>query len=274
MHEVIWYDILFVRRTRPSNAPDSIAFELACNGIHLPHLHILRTSTKMAEQLPFTCLYFGYGNTLSPRTLKQRCPESAFAGLARLNDYKWIINEPGFANIVPSKGDHVYGSLAFLSARDEAALDASENVPHHYVKQNAIVTRIDKDGKDLLKADGTPQTVSSSVHIDVQRTQEGTVNPEYILWINRAVNDATKEGLPIEYAEKYIRPFVPAREETEDERSTNMVVRRLRKFRDLHFANRPYLCHIHFSGFRTVYRHPQIVLTGHCTVEESRTSPN
>ncbi|KAK9900586.1 hypothetical protein P389DRAFT_14880 [Cystobasidium minutum MCA 4210] len=177
----------------------------------------------MAEDIPFSCLYFGYGNNMSLRTLKQRFPDSAPAGLARLNDYKWMINEIGFANIVPSPGDVVYGSIAFLSSRDEAALDNSEGVPHHYEKRDVTVTRIDGQGKEMLRSDGSTQSVTAMTHIDVQRSGTGKGENDYLFWINRAISDASKEGLPQAYVEKYMRPFVPAKEETEEDQLTNMV---------------------------------------------------
>lgn len=182
-------------------------------------------SVVMADDIPFTCLYFGYGNNLSARTLKQRFPDNAHAGLARLDDYKWMINEIGFANVVPSPGDVVYGSIAFLSSRDEEALDRAEGVPDHYEKHQVKVTRIGTDGKEMLRGDGTPQIVSAITHIDVKRTGEGKGEPDYYFWINRAISDASKEGLPQEYVEKYMRPFVPFKAETEEDQKTNMVVR-------------------------------------------------
>lgn len=172
----------------------------------------------------FSCLYFGYASNLSARTLKQRCPESANAGLARLDNYKWQINETGYANIIPSEGDIVYGSLAFLSDRDEAALDQSEGVPWLYEKHDVEVVRIDKSGKDLHRGNGGIQTVTATTYIDVKRTEDGRVNPDYVIWCNRAIEDAVKDGLPRTYADKYIRPYVPARDETEHDRTTNMIV--------------------------------------------------
>lgn len=174
----------------------------------------------------FSCLYFGYASNLSARTLKQRCPESAYAGLGVLRDYRWIINGTGYANIVPSPGDVVYGSLAFLSARDEAALDLSEGVPWMYEKHTLQgIERIGADGEPLLSTDGTDtQKVAAVAYVDVKRTTEGKINPDYVIWCNRAASDAAKDGLPAAYVKKYLRPFVPERAETEHDKSTFMLV--------------------------------------------------
>jgi hypothetical protein len=64
----------------------------------------------------FTTLYLGYSSNLSPFTMKQRCQDSLFVGIALLKDCKWIINTTSYASIIPSPGDVVYSSLYFLSA--------------------------------------------------------------------------------------------------------------------------------------------------------------
>ncbi len=74
-------------------------------------------------------------NAVAPEAMKGRCPDSLFCGLARLDGWKWHINSTQYANIMPSEGDVVYGSLFFLSPRDEAGLDESEGVPWLYEKK-------------------------------------------------------------------------------------------------------------------------------------------
>ena len=96
----------------------------------------------------FSELYFGFASNLAPSTMKGRCPDSVFCGLARLDDWKWTINSTKYANIVPSPGDVVYGGLFFLSPRDEAGLDHSEGVPWLYEKQWHECVRINPDGSD------------------------------------------------------------------------------------------------------------------------------
>lgn len=155
----------------------------------------------------FSTIYFGYASNLSPRTMKQRCPDSAYAGLAVLRDWKWIINSTGYATIIPSPGDIVYGGLHFLSARDEAALDHSEGVPWLYEKVNVPVHRFSGE-KDWVET--TAQKVTATTYVDTQRMTEGAIEGDYIVWINRAIFDATREGMPQEYVDKYLRRFVGA----------------------------------------------------------------
>ena len=116
----------------------------------------------------YTALYLGYASNLSPRTMQQRCPDSIYAGMARLDDYKWYINTTNFANIKPSKGDVVYGNLFFLSKRDEEALDVSEGVPFLYEKHTIDVVRLGADAKPMGEG-----TVKCTSYVDVQRLEDG-----------------------------------------------------------------------------------------------------
>ena len=167
-----------------------------------------RYNPPVASEARFSAVYFGYGSNLSARTLKQRCPDSLFIGLARLDDYRWQINGTGYANIVPSPGDVVYGSLSFLSNRDETALDESEGVPWLYEKHTLKVTRC---GRGVAEGQESGGTVDAMTYVDVQRVEEGEINKEYVYWMNKAIDDATELEMPASYAEKYLRPFVPQR---------------------------------------------------------------
>lgn len=163
-----------------------------------------RNEKVMATQR-FSELYFGYASNLAPTALKGRCPDSLFCGLALLKNFRWQINETGYANIVSSDdpSDVVYGSLSFLSPRDEAGLDESEGVPWMYEKQWHDVERIDETGK------GTGQVVKCMTYVDVQRTQNGKIMRDYVVWILRAAREGMQLGIPEEWVEKALRPWVP-----------------------------------------------------------------
>jgi len=158
-------------------------------------------STDPKYEPDYSTVYFGYGSNLSPRTMKQRCPDSLFIGLGKLHDYRWQINETQYANVIPSKGDVVWGSLFFLSRRDEAMLDQSEGVPWLYEKHRVKAKRI-VEGKE-------EDEVETLCYVDVQRTADGKIEPDYVVWVNKGIREATQVGLPTEYVEKYLRPFTP-----------------------------------------------------------------
>ncbi|KAK0103104.1 hypothetical protein ONS95_000720 [Cadophora gregata] len=149
----------------------------------------------------FTALYLGYSSNLSPVTMRQRCPGSLYVGLAILKDYKWIINSTSYASIIPSPGDIVYGSLYFLTGKDEKALDTSEGVPWLYEKHYLDVHRI-VNGKEEEK------TVKALAYVDVQRLEVGTIEPDYIVWVHKAIQHGLQSGVPSDYIEKYLRPWV------------------------------------------------------------------
>ncbi|PVH77044.1 hypothetical protein DL98DRAFT_639076 [Cadophora sp. DSE1049] len=135
----------------------------------------------------FTALYLGYSSNLSPVTMRQRCPGSLYIGLAVLRDYKWIINSTSYASIIPSPVEIVYGSLYFLSGKDEKALDTSEGVPWLYEKQYLNVHRI-VDVKEEEKA------VKALAYVDVQRLDEGTIEPDYIVWFRKLSSMGCRAG--------------------------------------------------------------------------------
>ncbi|KAG4437957.1 hypothetical protein IFR05_006538 [Cadophora sp. M221] len=148
----------------------------------------------------FTSLYFGYSSNLSPMTMKQRCPGSLYVGLAILKDYKWIINSTSYASIIPSPGDVVYGSLYFLSGKDEQSLDLSEGVPWLYEKQYLDLHRV-TDGREH------ENSVKSLAYVDIQRLDEGTIEPDYVVWVQKAIQHGLQSGVPSDYVEKYLRPW-------------------------------------------------------------------
>lgn len=79
-------------------------------------------------------LYFAFGSNLWLSQMAERCPGSRYMGRAVLNNFRWQINQRGFANIMPCQGTQVEGLCYVLSANDEARLDRSEGVPTAYEK--------------------------------------------------------------------------------------------------------------------------------------------
>ncbi len=176
-------------------------------------------TTSTNEEVPlddspatrFSCLYFGYGSNLSPRTMKQRCPDSLFTGLAVVKGWKWIINDTGYANMIPGdEDDEVYGSLCFLSRRDELALDESEGVPWLYEKLPLKVSRVVRaeDGEGGWAIEKSE--VEAVAYVDAQRKIEGKIEREYVVWVRKAIEDGLKCGMPQAYADKYLAKYLPA----------------------------------------------------------------
>ncbi|KAJ6623471.1 Butirosin biosynthesis, BtrG-like protein [Mycena sp. CBHHK59/15] len=153
-------------------------------------------------------LSFGYGSNLWRHQMDTRCPENSFIGIARLPDWRWIINTRGYANIVQSKDDEVYAFLYELSPSDEENLDIYEGVPTSYVKQIIPVEYL--GNKEYGEMRDGKRIVDALVYVDVERMDEGPTNKEYIVRMNSAIADALEEGVPQAYIEKYLRPCIPA----------------------------------------------------------------
>ena len=114
---------------------------------------------------------------------------------------KWIINVRGYANIIPSKGDVVYGLMYQLTPADERSLDIYEGTT--YEKQIIPVNFQRTNG------DGEPEVVEALIYVDVERKSESHPRTEYIYRMNMGIEDAQKEGVPGDYIDKYLRPFIP-----------------------------------------------------------------
>ncbi|KAF8077705.1 Butirosin biosynthesis, BtrG-like protein [Lyophyllum atratum] len=152
-------------------------------------------------------LYFAYGSNLWLDQMRRRCPGSTYIGTALLPKWKWFINTAGYANVKESGEDIVYGMVYTLTAEDEAKLDGFEGVPYNYIKRTLPVKFFGKRNGEV--AEGR-EIIEALVYVDVECLVEGPPAKEYIFRVNRAVDDAVLEGVPQDYIDKYIRPFIPA----------------------------------------------------------------
>ncbi|KAF6763847.1 hypothetical protein DFP72DRAFT_485086 [Ephemerocybe angulata] len=160
--------------------------------------------------LPRT-LYFGYGSNLWLDQMKRRCPESKLVGIGLLRDWKWIINRRGYANIIPSVGDIVYGLMFELSENDEEFLDRSEGVPICYVTEILPIefTSVTSPNDLNFVVGSTVVLRDALVYVDFKRVENGDPKEEYIPKINKGIIDGEKIGIPKEYFKKYFRPSIP-----------------------------------------------------------------
>lgn len=116
-------------------------------------------------------------------------------------DRRWIINDRGYANIIPSPGDIIYGLVFELTASDERSLDKYEDSA--YEKLYIPVELVPKNDAINMRS------VKSLIYVDIERKRECAPVEEYIYRMNMGIGDALKEGIPADYIKKYIRPFIP-----------------------------------------------------------------
>jgi gamma-glutamylcyclotransferase len=192
-------------------------------------------------------VYFGYGSNLWLHQMSTRCPNSTYLGIARLNNYRWIINDRGYANVVelsknstsPSKyEDVVYGLVFSLSPTDELRLDKNEGVPVAYTKELLLVDFWPGTISKKIDTSNTPtSTKAMLVYIDRQRVRPDKPRKEYIYRMNQGISDAVKLGVPEGYVEGVMRAFIPAEEEDgskegEREKIAELARGQAKEFRD------------------------------------------
>jgi gamma-glutamylcyclotransferase len=154
--------------------------------------------------------------TLPREQIHRDCSVARLVGLTSLDlsphsstasDRCWIINQRGYANVIPSSGDYVYGFIYELNPKNEASLDVYEGAPRIYDKKiHPVQLRTSPgDGETATK-----KTIDALVYIDAVSTSPDVPKTEYIHRINMAMQDGLKNDVPQSYIDKYIRPFIPA----------------------------------------------------------------
>ncbi|KAI0481570.1 hypothetical protein F4859DRAFT_425196 [Xylaria cf. heliscus] len=187
--------------------------------------------------LPPRQLYFAYGSNLWMEQMATRCPNSHFMGRAVLPDYRWQINERGYANIVPASGFSVHGLVYELGAGDEPRLDRSEGVSTGAYSKAYLPVVLHMAASALriptrsLVEDGGPGRVIGEAHQQMipLRQREACLWPgvlvyvsynfirwgqprdEYIDRINSGIRDALAVGVPGDFFQNAVRSFVPDR---------------------------------------------------------------
>ncbi|KAF2019310.1 hypothetical protein BU24DRAFT_431171 [Aaosphaeria arxii CBS 175.79] len=174
-------------------------------------------------------IYFGYGSNLWLHQMDLRCPTSQYLGVARLNNYRWLINDRGYANVVevtnssrtnePSPyEDVVYGLVYSLEKEDERRLDLNEGVPIAYTKE-LLPCDVwqSEDGKPVDVSKKPDSEEKMLVYIDRNRTTPSTPKTEYIYRMNRGISDALKQGVPQKYVDDVMRKFIPSDDKHDDD---------------------------------------------------------
>lgn len=125
--------------------------------------------------------------------MRRRCPANQLAGPGRLIGYRWIITIRGYANVIKSMDDMVFGTVFNLTDEDEQSLDRYEGVDRGDYRKLILEVEMDSGNHKCL------------VYVDPV-TSEGAPKEEYVRRINKGIVDAQ---LPQEYVERSIRKYVP-----------------------------------------------------------------
>ena len=141
---------------------------------------------------PSKIMYFAYGSNLCIRQMNDRCPNNSKIGMGKLKGHRWIITKRGYANVVKSSDEDVWGIIYEISMSDEDKLDVYEGVSKKcYVKENLDILMDGKIQNCLTYVDPT--------------TEEGVPTSTYANTIDEGLCDSK---LPEEYVEKHLRPKI------------------------------------------------------------------
>jgi gamma-glutamylcyclotransferase len=181
-------------------------------------------------------LYFAYGSNLHLKQMARRCPNSKYVGRATLANYRWQINERGYANIVGAPGCNVQGLVYELDGEDEPRLDKNEGVskgsyskgyapvtlylpprvlcrrPTAWIVQKGgpqkILNEAKQEGKDIREQSKCREP-GVLIYISPVYVKEGRPHEEYIERINIGIKDATALGIDQDFFTKFVRRYVP-----------------------------------------------------------------
>jgi hypothetical protein len=168
-------------------------------------------------------IYFGYGSNLWKDQMTQRCPSSPYLGIARLNGYRWLINNRGYANVAQpvdsdqKDSDVVWGLVYSLEAEDERQLDLNEGVPFAYTKELLTVDYWPASNGSKPGTDGEAVEKEMLVYIDRKRVEPDKPKKEYVYRMNMGIKDAVGEGMPQSYVDEVMRKFIPDEEDKDVE---------------------------------------------------------
>ncbi|KAK5991081.1 hypothetical protein PT974_09358 [Cladobotryum mycophilum] len=184
-----------------------------------------------------TKYYFAYGSNLHMRQMKKRCPNSKFIGRARLPNYRWQINERGYANVIAATGHWVDGLVFEVDETDEANLDIYEGVsknayhkcyirvllhraqaslyrrPVAWIVDHGGPAEICKQAKRIARNEQTefPAKWVDDVltYLNLNCIEDSDPREEYVNRINLGIADARAVGVDADYIRNCIRPFIP-----------------------------------------------------------------
>ena len=127
-------------------------------------------------------LYFAYGSNMDAEQMADRCPGAECAGVGTLPDYRFIINQRGYATLRSEEYAETPGVLWRLDAAHERALDRYEGYR---------VGLYDKCWRELRTESG--DEIKALVYIDHRNQRLGTPRDGYI---KRIIAGAEAYGLP------------------------------------------------------------------------------
>ncbi|MGH6674187.1 MAG: gamma-glutamylcyclotransferase family protein [Xanthobacteraceae bacterium] len=87
-------------------------------------------------------LHFAYGSNMDRGIMRRHAPEAVAIGVALLADRRFVISSDGYASVVPTRGQSVYGVLWRLTPRDRVTLDRWECIASGQYRAETLQVRV------------------------------------------------------------------------------------------------------------------------------------
>ncbi|TGO66710.1 hypothetical protein BELL_0938g00010 [Botrytis elliptica] len=145
-------------------------------------------------------LYFAYGSNLSLKQMKTRCPDSTYVGTGVLQNYRWIVNQRGYANIVFC-GDSGDESKSDSNSKSESGEGEGEREEEEEEEEEHS-----KNKKDIKNEHANATTKLPSTPQNPQNPQPTVYGLLYTLSPRDETLLDTSEGVPFAYTK--ISPLI------------------------------------------------------------------
>jgi Gamma-glutamyl cyclotransferase, AIG2-like len=130
--------------------------------------------------------YFAFGSNMVATQMHRRCPAAQDMGMARLDGWRFLINQEGYATIVPDQSAYVLGILWSLTSACETALDDYEEIA------TGLYT------KAYLEIQDTPALVYLATNALPGRPRAG--------YLEAIIAEAYRRGFDPAYITLYLKP--------------------------------------------------------------------
>ena len=130
--------------------------------------------------------YFAYGSNMVAIQMHRRCPAAQDTGPARLDGWRFLVNQDGYATIVPEQATYVLGVLWSLTSACEAALDDYEEIA------TGLYT------KAYIEIQGTPALVYLATNTLPGHPRAG--------YLEAIIAEAYRRGFDPAYITLYLKP--------------------------------------------------------------------
>ncbi|KAJ6263129.1 hypothetical protein Dda_1689 [Drechslerella dactyloides] len=170
------------------------------------HNQTLTDALERFSQEGPTVLYFAYGSNLSFAKMRRECPTARFCTRAYILGHRWFISSRGFANIVASPADLVWGNLYVMERGSDIPTDGQSRteLPDGRFRFNLTYIKQYMDVKVPCNTMCCVRDLRALVYVDLLNRTEGTPGLAYVAQVREGIRDAALKGMPFSYIRRYM----------------------------------------------------------------------